>query len=57
MKVIIQKMRMKMEKFLVLASILLLLFFVTTILFSIAFNINMEKDAHAVENIFNGQGL
>ena len=57
MKVIIQKMRMKMEKFLVLASILFFFFFVTTILFSIAFNINMEKDAHAVENIFNGQGL
>ncbi len=52
MKVIIQKMRMKMKKFLVLASIILLLSFVTTSLFSIAFNINLKRDAHAVENIF-----
>ena len=43
----------KMKKFLVLASIILLLSFVTTILFSIAFNINLKRDAHAVENIFN----
>jgi hypothetical protein len=42
-----------MKKFLVLASIILLLSFVTTILFSIAFNINLKRDAHAVENIFN----
>jgi len=26
---------------------------VTTSLFSIAFNINLKRDAHAVENIFN----
>ena len=42
-----------MKKFLVLASIILLLSFVTTSLFSIAFNINLKRDAHAVENIFN----
>ena len=43
----------KMKKFLVLASIILLLSFVTTSLFSIALNINLKRDAHAVENIFN----
>lgn len=42
-----------MKKFLAIASIVLLLFFVTTILFSIAFNINMKRNAHAVENNFN----
>lgn len=43
-----------MKKFLVLASIILLLLsFVTTSLFSIALNINLKRDAHAVENIFN----
>jgi hypothetical protein len=44
--------KIKMKKFLVLASIILL-FFVTTSLFSIAFNSNLQKDALAVENIFN----
>ena len=42
-----------MKKFLVLASIILLLSFVATILFSIALNINLQKDALAVENIIN----
>ena len=43
----------KMKKFLVLASIILLLSFVTTSLLSIAFNTNLKRDSHAVENIFN----
>jgi len=42
-----------MKKFLVLASTILLLSFITTSLFFIAFNINLQKDAFAVENIFN----
>jgi len=43
----------KMKKFLVLASIILLLSFVTTSLLFIGFDINLKSDAHAVENIFN----
>ncbi len=46
-----------MKKFLVLASIILLLSFVTTSLFSIAFNINLKRDANAVENIFNSASV
>jgi len=42
-----------MKKFLVLASIILLLSFVTTSLLFIGFDINLKSDAHAVENIFN----
>ncbi len=42
-----------MKKFLVLSSIILLLSFMTTSVFSIAFIINLKRDAHAVENIFN----
>ncbi len=41
-----------MKKSLVLVSIILLSF-VTISLFSIALNINLKRDAHAVENIFN----
>jgi hypothetical protein len=41
-----------MKKFLLIASIILLLGFVTTNLLSIGFNNNL-KDAHAVENAFN----
>ena len=41
-----------MKKFLLIASIILLLAFVATNLLSIAFNINL-KDAHAVEDTFN----
>jgi len=41
-----------MKKFLLIASIILLLGFVTTNLLSIAFNTDL-KDAHAVENAFN----
>jgi uncharacterized membrane protein len=46
------KKKVKMKKFLFIASIILLLIFVTTNLLSIAFNINL-KDAYAVENSFN----
>jgi len=42
-----------MKKLLVLASIILLLAFVTTSLFSIAFNINLKRDANAVENTYS----
>ncbi len=42
-----------MKKFLVLVSIILLLAFVTTSLFSIAFNINLKRDANAVENTYS----
>ena len=42
----------KMKKFLLIASIILLLAFVTTNLLAIGFNINL-KDAYAVENAFN----
>ena len=45
--------KIKMKKFLVFASIILLLSFVATSLFSIAFNINLQKDALAVEKILN----
>ena len=41
-----------MKKFLLIASIILLLGFVTTNLLSIAFNTDL-KDAYAVENAFN----
>ena len=41
-----------MKKFLLIASVVLLLGFVTTNLLSIAFNTDL-KDAHAVENSFN----
>jgi hypothetical protein len=43
-----------MKKFLVLTSLILLLAFVTTSLFSIAFNTNLKRDAHAVENTYSG---
>jgi len=49
--------KIKMKKFLVIASIILVLSFVTTILFSIAFDINLKRDAHAVENIFNSASV
>ena len=42
-----------MKKFLLIASIILLLAFVTTNLLSIPFNINLKRDAHAVESAFN----
>jgi len=42
-----------MNKFLVVAFIILSLSLVTTSLFSIGFDINLKRDAHAVENIFN----
>ena len=42
-----------MQKFLVLASIILLLTFMTTSLYFIGFDINLKRDAHAVENIYN----
>ena len=42
-----------MKKFLLITSIILLLAIVTTNLLSIAFNINLKRDAHAVENTFN----
>ena len=41
-----------MKKFLLIASVVLLLGFVTTNLLSIAFNTDL-KDAYAVENAFN----
>ena len=47
----------KMKKFLVLASIILSLSFVTTSLFFIAFNINLKIDALTVENIFNSASV
>ena len=46
-----------MKKFLVIVSIILLLSFVATSLFSIALNINLKRDAHAVENIFNSASV
>ena len=46
-----------MQKFLVLASIILLLSFVTTSLLFIGFDINLKRDAHAVENIFNSASV
>jgi hypothetical protein len=42
-----------MKKFLLITAIVLALAFVATNLLSIPFNINLKKDAHAVENNLN----
>ena len=42
-----------MKKFLLIAAIILVLAFMATNLLSIPFNINLKKDAYAVENNLN----